>query len=165
MSENNWDKKSKLISLHETELLLHVSAAQQKSEAKNKVTHKINYSDKGSHRVLVIDDDDEVRRVITRTILWLGFIADEASTPVKALEMVEKRFYDVIFLDVILPTMNGLQLYKKIRYKSPLSNVYFMTAFSVDEIIREGLLLGAKAYIPKPFDLDTIIKIVRTETE
>ncbi len=137
----------------------------RKSKEHKTVLQKIQFVNEGRHKILIVDDDSEVRKIIARTILWFGYLADEASTGDRAIEMAAENHYEIIFLDIIMPDITGLEVLKKIRYISPLSNIYFMTAYSVDEMIREGLKLGIKSCLTKPFDLDTIIQIVKAEID
>jgi len=79
-------------------------------------------------RVLVVDDTDMLLRAIVRGLARLGFSVEGSSSPVKALEMLTFKKYDVVVSDYQMPEMNGDELCRKVREAAPALPVILMSA-------------------------------------
>jgi len=111
-------------------------------------------------RILVVDDDKSIHRLFCR-ILGKRFKIDYAEDGFDASEMVRRKNYNIIFLDMIMPRGLGLdflKLVKKLKHKMP--PVVIMTGFKADELIEESLSLGADCCLHKPFERDELISII-----
>jgi DNA-binding NtrC family response regulator len=78
----------------------------------------------------------------------------------QAIEAVKKTVFDVIFIDIKMPGINGVQTFREIKKIDPKAVVIMMTAYSVEDLLKEALEEGAYATIYKPFDVDKIITII-----
>ena len=103
-------------------------------------------------RVLVVEDDVEIARIISSHLKSEGFDVQWASTGVEGLEDFKKDFYDILIVDVMMPEMDGFTLCKNIRLISDIP-VLILSAKreEIDKI--KGLRLGADDYMTKPFSL------------
>ncbi|MBR5440894.1 MAG: response regulator, partial [Prevotella sp.] len=101
-------------------------------------------------KILVVEDERELRDVIVRSLRQSRFVVEEAATLVEARTKVASYEYDCILLDLMLPDGNGLDL---LRGEQPLGNVIILSAKDSVEDKVEGLNLGADDYLPKPFHL------------
>ena len=108
------------------------------------------------YRVLLVDDEEEIRAGISRKIDWdsLGFtLAGEADNGEEALELAELVRPDVVLTDIKMPFMDGLELCRRIKENRQTSEipVIFATAETAPEVITAGFDAGCCDYVPKPF--------------
>jgi two-component system, chemotaxis family, chemotaxis protein CheY len=108
--------------------------------------------------VLVVDDSLYMRTVIKDALEKNGFIVvGEAANGEEAIDMAFDLRPDIITLDNILPDMIGTDILKIYIDEGLLSKVIMVSAVGQDSVIQEGLRLGAKAYIVKPFTSDQLM--------
>ncbi|KGR90255.1 regulator [Ureibacillus massiliensis 4400831 = CIP 108448 = CCUG 49529] len=103
-------------------------------------------------RILVVEDDAGIARVVRDTFLRDGYEVTWATSGLEGLEDFQKGAYDVILVDLMLPEMDGLTLCENIRWKSDVP-IMIISARKEDEDKVEGLQLGADDYLAKPFSL------------
>jgi CheY-like chemotaxis protein len=107
-----------------------------------------------SGRVLVVDDELEVRLVLGEFLTGRGYDVTVAESGIAALAVLDKAAPDVVLLDVAMPELDGVETLKRIVALHPNMPVIMVTANADVEITSKLLALGASDYIPKPFDLD-----------
>ena len=107
-----------------------------------------------SGRVLVVDDELEVRLVLGEFLTGRGYDVTVAESGIAALAVLDKAAPDVVLLDVAMPELDGVETLKRIVALHPNLPVIMVTANADVEITSKLLALGASDYIPKPFDLD-----------
>lgn len=112
-------------------------------------------------RVLVVDDEPDIRKVLTAQLKRANCPADTAASAEEALAMLESKAYDLILLDVELPGMTGFQALQAFagRTKAP---VVLMSGHADEEFAKDALLLGAKAMLRKPFDSEQLESLLRS---
>jgi len=114
----------------------------------------------GKTNILVVDDLHSIRLTLG------GILEDEGHNVVtvengyQAIEAVRKNRFDVIFMDIKMPGINGVQTFREVKKIDPKAAVIMMTAYSVEDLVKEALEEGAYAIIYKPFDIDRIIAII-----
>ena len=117
----------------------------------------------GGETVLVVEDNDEVRK-LTRTILdAYGYHVLEAANGAEAF-LVEKGHagdIDLLLTDVILPGMNGKVLSERLRNLRPKLKVLFTSGYTADVIARRGVLERDVPYLPKPFSPEALAAKIR----
>ena len=113
-------------------------------------------------RVLVTDDDADIRRVLRSTLLTLGFDASEASNGEQALKEIEARPFDVVLLDVNMPGMGGIEACRQIRKKAPRLQILMVTVRDGEEDKIKALDAGADDYITKPFSMPELAARIRS---
>jgi two-component system, NtrC family, response regulator AtoC len=106
--------------------------------------------------ILVVDDERTLARVVKVFLTEAGYETEVAGDAESALEMLERLKPDVVFTDVRLPGMTGIELLQKVRAFDPTISVVVMTAFGSIEGAVEAVKLGAFDYIKKPVDLDEL---------
>ncbi len=104
-------------------------------------------------RVLVIDDDPGIRRLLISALAFAGFEVDVAGDLTEALEQVARRSPDVIVLDVMLPGADGFEILQLLRDRAIDVPVLFLTARDAIEDRVRGLRLGGDDYVTKPFSV------------
>ena len=110
-------------------------------------------------KILVIDDDDEIRYSLNRVLSSRGFQVEEASSGEAGIEVARKGSFEVIFLDNRMGGMNGLETLQHLRSVLPESMVILMTAFGTTQTAIEAMKFGAFDYIIKPFDLKKVLEL------
>src|SRR5438445_5450037 len=109
-------------------------------------------------RILVVDDEEKLRRVIELHLLSAGFDVDKARSAEDALKLVDRA--DMVITDLRLPSMDGLQLLSLIRRQNAHAPVVVMTAFGTIENAVEAMKSGATDFLLKPFSLDHLTAVV-----
>jgi DNA-binding response OmpR family regulator len=106
-------------------------------------------------RLLVVDDVDDNRTILSRRFGRLGFETVEAENGERAIELVKEQSFDVVLLDIMMPGIDGLEVLRILRetYSQDQLPIIMVSAKSTSEDVVDGLLLGANDYITKPVDL------------
>ncbi len=107
-----------------------------------------------SGKILVVDDEREVRLVIQEFLTGKGYEVRVASNGIEALACLGTFMPDVVLLDMAMPEMDGLEALKRISVSYPSLPVIMVTVNADIETTSKVLQLGAADYVPKPFDLD-----------
>ena len=114
--------------------------------------HRETESLDGTETILLVEDDDAVRRLVARTLQSHGYHVIEASSPAQALQTVEEQAeFDLLLTDVVMPGMNGRQLAETLLADRPTLKVLFTSGYPADTMIRHGIADGSAAYIGKPY--------------
>lgn len=101
-------------------------------------------------RALVVDDSPAVRKQLEIELIHFDVEVDFAASARQALSMLEATDYDVVFLDVVLPDMDGYQICKRIKTTSRRTRVVMLTGKATTEDKLKGTLAGCDAYLVKP---------------
>jgi len=111
-------------------------------------------------RILVVEDDDTLRRVTQMHLTKEGCATTAAADAVEALKILEDEPHDLVISDLHLPGMSGLELLKKIRAKYPETEVVVITAFGTVVTAVEAMKFGAYDYVTKPIHLYELSALV-----
>lgn len=116
--------------------------------------------------ILVIDDEEGLRHTLGRVLRQAGYQVITASDGREALRLMNSGYesaspYDVVYLDIRLPGMDGLQILKEIRQRDPHLPVILLTAFGSLSTALEALRLGATDYLLKPLDPEVLVARTR----
>ncbi len=107
-------------------------------------------------RVLIADDDSSIRWVIGETARKMGFSVDEAKDGKEALEKILRQNYDLIFIDIRMPEIDGITVIETASKSVTPSRFIVMTAVKSPEPAAKATALGVTEYLTKPFDLEDI---------
>lgn len=113
-------------------------------------------------RLLVVDDDDGFRELLKTILQNEGYKVDTAPNGEEGIRIARNRSYDLIFLDLKMPGMDGMQVLKILKPESPTTDFIIVTAYADVQIAVELIRLGAKEYITKPIEPAEFIQHVRT---
>ena len=111
-------------------------------------------------RILIVDDNPEIREVVTILLEGEGFVTEEAGDGSAALDFIRKNSYDLILLDVMMPGLNGYQTCVEIR-KTTNAPILFLSARTQVEDKTMGFLSGGDDYLPKPFSYQELLGRVK----
>ena len=115
-----------------------------------------------AQKILVADDEKEIRDLVEIYLQSEGFYIDKVSNGEEVLQAIEKKDYDLVILDIMMPKMDGTTALINIR-KAYTMPVIFLTAKSEEIDMIEGLTLGADDYIAKPFSSMELIARVKAQ--
>ncbi len=115
-------------------------------------------------KVLIVDDEPHIRMLIEQTLEDLedeGVTLLMAENGEQALQIIEEERPNLVFLDVMMPKMNGMEVCQKVKKELKLSEVYIilLTAKGQEVDRQKGLDMGADRYMTKPFDPDEMLSI------
>jgi len=114
-----------------------------------------------SERILIVDDDAPVRRMLARTIAAEGYAVEEAADGAGALIAVDRALPDVVVLDVAMPGLDGIEVCRRVRAKGLAVPVLLVTARDAVADRVAGLDAGADDYLTKPFDSGELLARIR----
>lgn len=107
-------------------------------------------------RLLIVDDQKGIRRLLTEVFLEYGYEIDSCANGIKALEVIPEFKPDLIIMDVKMPGMNGIDVLKKLRETDKDIRVIMMTAYGDQHYINQAETLGVARFLIKPFDLNEL---------
>ena len=118
-------------------------------------------SNKINKRLLIVDDEEEIRELLVYDIQSSGYLVDFASDGEEGLKKAVENNYDLILLDVMMPKMNGYDVCKNIRLVKPKVPILMLTAKGTIADKTEGFDVGADDYLVKPFDIQEVLLRIR----
>jgi two-component system, NtrC family, response regulator AtoC len=116
-------------------------------------------------KVLVVDDEASLRLLLSNELSREGFSVDVAGNAAAALALMREGFYHVVLLDIIMPGMDGMALFKAMRAEQINAEVIILTGNATIESAVESMRLGAFEYMRKPYDLNELIILINRAIE
>lgn len=116
-------------------------------------------------KILIVDDDLHLRQSFQKLLLQEGHSARTASSGEAGLVMVRKEAFDLVIMDIRLPGMNGLEIFRAMREVEPKLPVIIMTAFGTTETAIEATKMGAFDYVLKPFNIPETLVLIEQAVE
>ncbi|MCD6269380.1 MAG: sigma-54-dependent Fis family transcriptional regulator, partial [Deltaproteobacteria bacterium] len=116
-------------------------------------------------KVLVVDDEDVIRRGICRVMEGRGYQAEAAESGYGAVEKLQKTPFSIVITDLKMPGMDGIEVLKAIKILQPEVPVIIITGYSTVDTAVEAMKNGAFDYIAKPFTPDQMIEMVEKALE
>jgi DNA-binding NtrC family response regulator len=106
--------------------------------------------------ILVVDDELVIRESLRGWLKKSGYVVDTAEGGSAALAMLDKTSYDLLFLDIMMPVMSGIEVLEVVKEKYPQTLVVMITAYGSVETAVQAMKIGAVDYLMKPFDPDQL---------
>jgi two-component system KDP operon response regulator KdpE len=113
-----------------------------------------------NNRILVVDDEPELRCALRSTLAALGFVVADVESGDVALEKLRREKFDLVLLDINMPGMNGIQTCRVIRTTSDISIVMLTVRGRAEDKI-QAFDAGADGYVSKPFDVNELLARIR----
>lgn len=114
-------------------------------------------SSQSKHRILIVDDDSEFRHSLKRILQKAGYHVSSASNGSQASEMLNKRVYPLILVDLNMPGKLGLELLHEVKEKTPESKVIMITVDGSADNYSEAMSTGAFAVLQKPLKMKKLL--------
>lgn len=112
------------------------------------------------NRILVVDDEDALRTVLSSELEGEGYNVASAADGSEAIEILKKSAFDLILLDIKMPNVDGFEVLKFIKETHPLTKVIMLTGFADLKNAIESKKLGAEDFVSKPYDLVDLLTTV-----
>ena len=112
-------------------------------------------------RLLVVDDEPNIRELLSASLRYAGFEVATAADGQQALALAESFRPDLLVLDVMMPGLDGFGVVRRMRQSGRHTPVLFLTARDAPEDKVSGLTLGGDDYVTKPFSLDEVLARIR----
>jgi two-component system copper resistance phosphate regulon response regulator CusR len=119
-------------------------------------------SEEGPMKLLIVEDEPNTGDYLRRGLTQAGFTIHVARDGLEGLKLALSEHYDLVVLDIVLPTLDGWEVLRRIRLEKPTMSVLFLTARDdIDDRVK-GLELGADDYLVKPFAFPELVARIRT---
>lgn len=115
---------------------------------------------KRTKRILVVDDDPDIRQVLLDRMSSFGYAVETAIDGREALDALRRGGFDGMLLDMRMPEIDGLEVLRRTRVSHPDLPVVVVTAMSVQRQAAQAVAEGARAYLLKPFDAPQLKQVV-----
>jgi PAS domain S-box-containing protein len=115
----------------------------------------------GSGRILLVEDEAVVRGLVAEMLEARGYEVLEAPCPLEALELAESERCDLLLTDVVMPKMNGRELARRIRGRTPSLHVVYTSGYAPEAVLDGGRLDAGEFFLQKPFTAGDLGAIVR----
>ncbi len=116
-------------------------------------------------RILVIDDDENITKVVAAILKDQGYSVDIAGTGTDAIKKTQKNRYDLMLVDIRLPDMEGTEVLTKVHDTTPKIRKIIVTGYPTLQNAVTAVNKGADAYIMKPFDVEKMLATVKEQLE
>ena len=115
--------------------------------------------------IMIVDDEKIVRESLFHWFAKIGHTVEKASSGFEALEKLEKNPFDLLFVDIKMPEMSGIELLEKVKTEYPETSVIIITAYGSIETAVKAMKLGASDYLLKPFKPDYLSLVMEKITQ
>ena len=108
--------------------------------------------------ILIVDDEEVVRLSLLRSLARANYVAGLACDGLEAISLMEQQPFDIVFLDLLMPELNGISVLRIIKKRWPDSEVIIITGYPDIDTAKEAVGLGAYDYLVKPVSPDDLVK-------
>jgi len=110
--------------------------------------------------ILIVDDDAGMAETLADILNDMSYDITVAGDGSRAIEILKKRAYDVALIDIKMPGINGVETFKEVKRICPSLRVIMMTAYSVEDLVKEALEEGAYGILYKPLDINKVVELI-----
>ncbi len=119
-----------------------------------------NFKNSKKADILIVDDEDGIRELLAEMLKISGHKVSSVSDGEKAVDLCESRKFDIIFMDIMMPGISGVESVKKIKVADGKPRIVFITGLNIDDKERDKIELPGHAFVKKPFKFSEINQIV-----
>jgi len=113
------------------------------------------------HNILVVDDNKDFADVFCDILKTNDFKAESCYSGKQAIELIQQSLFTIVFLDIRMPEMDGVQTLIEVKKLRPDTTVIMMTGYSLDEMVHKAIEEKASDIIYKPFEVDKVISLIK----
>ncbi|MFL6361758.1 MAG: response regulator [Nitrososphaeraceae archaeon] len=127
-----------------------------------------NARSNSQNRIMIVDDEHDIARLFAVSLERSGFVVDVFNDPLSALSDYKAGLYDLLLLDIRMPSMSGLELYQKIKNIDDKAKVCFITAYEESQNDLKKLfpnLEEVDCFVRKPIEMHNLVKIVKSRVK
>ena len=117
----------------------------------------------GESRIIIIDDDESIRKILATILEEEGYEVDTANTGKEAIQKTNERVYNLALIDMRLPDIEGIDLLLKIKDTTPRMRKIIITGYPTIQNAMEAVNRQADAFILKPFDMEKTLQTIREQ--
>ena len=110
--------------------------------------------------ILVVDDNKDLLETFAMILKRRGFFVETAENGLSAIDKFEKHGFDVALMDIVMPEMNGVEAFRKIKEMHPEATIILMTAYSDEAMIQLARDEGARHIVHKPIKIEQLIELI-----
>ena len=110
--------------------------------------------------ILIVEDDQDLRESLAAALCDEGYHVIWAQDADEAIASVKAHKVNIVFMDICLPDMNGVKVYKAVKKIQPAATTVMMTGFFVQDLVNAAISAGAYDVLYKPFTMDDILKMI-----
>jgi len=110
--------------------------------------------------ILIVDDDVDICQTLADILEAKGYQIDMANNGFQAIEKAREAAFDVALMDIKMPGINGVETFKKMKKSELTTKVIMMTAYAMEELIREAYVEGVISVMHKPLEVDKLIESI-----
>ncbi|MCK4863243.1 MAG: response regulator [Dehalococcoidales bacterium] len=110
--------------------------------------------------ILVVDDNEDLLETFAMILKRRGFSVETAGNGASAVDKFKEQDFDVTLMDIVMPEMNGLEAFRKIKEMQPKASIILMTAYSDEDLIKTAKNEGVHRVINKPIRIDKLIELI-----
>jgi two-component system response regulator PilR (NtrC family) len=114
-------------------------------------------------RILVVDDNESIRKVLTMILEEEGYAVDVAKNGREAIQKCKVKFYNLALIDIRLPDIKGVKLLTRMKDTTPTMRKIIITGYPSLKNAVEALNRGAHAYVMKPFDVTKVLELIKEQ--
>jgi DNA-binding response OmpR family regulator len=118
------------------------------------------HSDNGKKRILIIEDDNEMRSLLKDFIEEEGYAVDSVENGLEALKKLVSQPFDLIITDIRMPGLTGLDILPRLKKSQPDVSIIVISAFGDERASHRAFERGATAYVEKPIDLQKLKTLI-----
>ena len=110
--------------------------------------------------ILIVDDNASLCKMMSFVLGRKGYAVTTAKDGMEAITRVKERSFDITFMDIKMPLMDGVETYRRLKKLRPEGVVVMMTAYAVEDLVQQALQEGAYGIIYKPLDTEKVVALV-----
>lgn len=115
--------------------------------------------------MLIVDDDASIGKTLARILEKQGYLVEVMDKGKQAIEATNQRFFNVAFIDIKLPDMDGTELLERMRETEPKMIKIILTGYPSLKNAIDAVNKGADGYLMKPFDVDKLLTMIKRQLE